>query len=111
MTKEEILAIIRNGVHDSILTADDIFVEASNLYKNKLKDSLVKSGGKIVFKDNMPRLATCCFDGIMEVDVKNVALEDEKLIFHCVTPDAQESYELCVDDFLAGELRHVFEQK
>ena len=107
MTKDIIKDTIRREVSNDTLTIEDVLVFVNELLVEKLKTALEKAGGKILFAEDCPRLVSCCFTQVQELDVKEIRFEDE-LVFTCEDPETRDVYELNTDDFLLGELRHVF---
>lgn len=107
MTKDTIKDIIRSGVSTGTLTLDDVLVFVNELLEDKLKSALEMADGRILFTEDCPRLVSCCFTQVQELDVKEMRFEDE-LVFTCEDPETRDVYELNTDDFLLGELRHVF---
>ena len=107
MTKDIIKNTIRRGVSNGTLTIEDVLVFVNELLEEKLKNALENTGGKILFAEDCPRLVSCCFTQVQELDVKEIRFEDE-LVFTCEDPETRDVYELNTDDFLLGELRHVF---
>ena len=107
MTKDIIKNTIRRGVSNGTLTIEDVLVFVNELLEEKLKNALENAGGKILFAEDCPRLVSCCFTQVQELDVKEMRFEDE-LVFTCEDPETRDVYELNTDDFLLGELRHVF---
>lgn len=108
MTKEPIIELIRKGVLSGTLTLDDILVEMNGLIVENIKAAIEKSQGKISFIENRPRLISCCFSQVLELDVREIWIENG-LRFLCEDPETNETYNLDADDFLLGELRHVVE--
>lgn len=108
MTKDIIKDTIRRGVSNDTLTIEDVLVFVNELLVEKLKTALEKAGGKILFSEDCPRLVSCCFTQVQELDVKEIRFEDE-LVFSCEDPETRDMYELNTDDFILGELRHVVE--
>ena len=107
MTKDIIKNTIRRGVSNGTLTIEDVLVFVNELLEEKLKNALENAGDKILFAEDCPRLVSCCFTQVQELDVKEIRFEDE-LVFTCEDPETRDVYELNTDDFLLGELRHVF---
>ena len=106
MTREEIVNIIRKGVSIGAFSVDDMLIEANRLLEEGVMNAIIESGGKIVFTGNYPRMASCCFSQVQELDIKEIKYEND-LVFCCEEPDTKDTYLLGVDDFLFGELRHV----
>ena len=107
MTKNIIKDTIRRGVSYDTLTIEDVLVFVNEILEEKLKTALEKAGGKIQFPEDCPRLVSCCFTQVQELDVKEIRFRDD-LVFSCEDPETRDVYELNTDDFLLGELRHVF---
>lgn len=72
MTKEPIIELIRKGVLSGTLTLDDILVEMNGLIVENIKAAIEKSKGKISFIENRPRLISCCFSQVLELDVREI---------------------------------------
>lgn len=108
MTKDIIKDTIRRGVSNDTLTIEDVLVFVNELLEEKLKNALENAGGKIQFSEDCPRLASCCFSQVQELDVKEIRFRDD-LVFSCEDPETRDMYELNTDDFILGELRHVVE--
>ncbi len=72
MTKEPIIELIRKGVLSGTLTLDDILVEMNGLIVENIKAAIEKSQGKISFIENRPRLISCCFSQVLELDVREI---------------------------------------
>lgn len=109
MTKDIIKDTIRRGVSYDTLTKEDVLVFVNELLVEKLKTALEMADGKILFTEDCPRLVSCCFSQVQELDVKEIRFEDE-LVFSCEAPETRDMYELNSDDFLIGELRHVLDR-
>lgn len=109
MTKDVIKEAISNGVSAGTFTLDDVLILVDGLLEEKLKSALEITGGKILFTEDCPRLASCCFSQVQELDVKEIRFENE-LVFSCEDPETRDIYQLKTDDFLIGELRHVLEK-
>ena len=108
MTKEGIVELIRKEVSAGTLTVDDVLVEMDRAIVENIKTSIEKSRGKISFIENKPRLISCCFSQVLELDVNEIWF-DNGLHFSCEEPETHEIYQLDSEDFLLGELRHVQE--
>ena len=109
MTKEGIAEIIRIGVSEGIFSVDDMLIEANRLLEERVMNTVKESGGKIVFTDDYPRMVSCCFSQVIELDIKEIRFEND-LLFCCEEPDTKDTYQLGVEDFLLGELRHVLDK-
>ena len=109
MTKDTIKDIIRSGVSTGTIAIDDVLVFVNELLEERLKTALEKADGRILFTEDFPRLASCCFSQVQELDVREIRLENE-LVFSCEDPETRDIYELNTDDFLIGELRHVLDK-
>ena len=109
MDKNTILGNIRSGVSTGILSVDDVLIELNRLMEDRICLALNKSGGKIVFTEDYPCMISCCFDQVQELYIITIQLENG-LIFSCENQETQETYQLGVDDFLIGELRHVLDK-
>ena len=108
MTKEAIFEIIQSGVSKGILTVDDVLIDVNRLLEGRIKIALNEAGGKIMFAETYPRMVSCCFSQVLELDIMEVHFVNE-LLFCCEEPDTREKYQLGVEDFLLGELRHVLD--
>lgn len=108
MTKEGIIELIHREVSAGTLTVDDVLVEMNRVIVEKIKTAIEKSQGKISFTENKPRLISCCFSLVLELDVNEVWYNNG-LHFSCEEPETHEIYQLDSEDFLLGELRHVQE--
>ena len=108
MTKEGIVELIRKEVSAGTLTLDDVLVEMNRVIVENIKTAIEKSQGKISFIENRPRLISCCFSQVLELDVNEIWF-DNGLHFSCEEPETHEIYQLDSEDFLLGELRHVQE--
>ena len=108
MTKEGIIELIHREVSAGTLTIDDVLVEMNRFIVENIKTAIEKSQGKISFVENKPRLISCCFSQVLELDVNEVWYENG-LQFCCEEPETHEIYQLESEDFLFGELRHVQE--
>ena len=108
MTKEGIVELIRKEVSAGTLTIDDVLVEMDRVVAENIKTSTEKSQEKISFTENKPRLISCCFSQVLELDVNEVWYNNG-LHFSCEEPETHEIYQLDSEDFLLGELRHVQE--
>ena len=108
MTKEGIVELIRKEVSAGTLTLDDVLVELNRLVVENIKAAIEKSHGKISFIENRPRLISCCFSQVLELDVNEIWF-DNGLHFSCEEPETHEIYQLDSEDFFLGELRHVQE--
>lgn len=109
MKKETIIENIRNSVTTDVLTIDDVFIELNKLLEDKLVLAIKDSNGSISFPEGYPRIISCCFSEVQELDVKKIWFED-RLRFLCEEPESGEEYKLDADDFLLGELRHVLDK-
>ncbi len=109
MIKDIIIKNLREGVTTGILSVDDVLIELNRLIEDRLKMSIKDYGGNITFSDNYPRIVSCCFSEVQELDVKEVCFED-RLRFLCEEPESGEEYKLDADDFLLGELRHIVDR-
>ena len=109
MKKDTIIENIRNNVTTDILTVDDVLIELNKLMEDKLVLAIKESNGSISFSEGNPRIVSCCFSEVQELDVKEVWFEDG-LRFLCEDPESGEEYKLDTDDFLLGELRHVLDK-
>lgn len=109
MTKDTIKDMIRSGVSAGTLTLDDALVFVNELLEEKIKTAIEATGGKILFLEDCPRLASCCFTQVQELDVKEIRFEGE-LVFSCEDLETHDTYELSTDDFIIGELRHVLDK-
>ena len=72
MTKEGIIELIRREVSAGTLTVDDVLVEMDRVVVENIKTAIEKSQGKISFIENKPRLISCCFSQVLELDVNEV---------------------------------------
>ena len=111
MTKEGIIELIRREVSAGTLTVDDVLVEMNRVVVENIKTAIEKSQGKISFIEfieNKPRLISCCFSQVLELDVNEVWYNNG-LHFSCEEPETHEIYQLESEDFLFGELRHLQE--
>jgi len=109
MNKEFIIENIRNGLATGMLSVDDVLIELNKFMEDRLMLAIKEPNGRIVFSEDYPRLVSCCFSEVLELDVKEIWLEDG-LQFLCEEPETYEQYKLNADDFLFGELRHVIER-
>ncbi len=107
MTRDIIKDTIRRGVSNGTLTIEDVLVFANELLVEKLRTALEKADGNIQFSEDCPRLASCCFTQVQELDVKEIRFRND-LVFSYEAPETRDVHELNTDDFLLGELRHVF---
>ena len=108
MDKETIIRNIKNGVSAGILTVDDVLVVLNRLVEESIRTVIVAADGKLSFSESAPRLVSCCFAQIQELDVREIWF-DKALRFKCENPETNEEYQLDTDDFLLGELRHIKE--
>ena len=108
MTKEGIVELIRKEVSAGTLTVDDVLVELNRLVVENIKAAIEKSHGKIPFIEKRPRLISCCFSQVLELDVNEIWFNNG-LHFSCEEPETHEIYQLESEDFLFGELRHLQE--
>lgn len=106
MTKEAIKTAVRNGISGGILSIDDMLVDINRYIKERIIIAIKESGGKISFTEECPRIVSCCFNQVLELDVKEIQFDND-LHFICEEPEAKETYMLDTEDFLIGELRHV----
>lgn len=109
MKKETIIENIRNSVTTDVLTVDDVLIELNKLLVDKLVLAIKNSNGNISFSEGYPRLISCCFSEVKELDVKEIWFEG-RLRFLCEEPESGEEYKLDADEFLLGELRHVLDK-
>lgn len=106
MTKEGIIELIRREVSAGTLTIDDVMAEMDRVVAENIKTAIEKSHGKISFIENRPRLISCCFSQVLELDVNEIWFNNG-LHFSCEEPETHEIYQLDSEDFLLGELRHI----
>lgn len=109
MTREEIIEVVRSGVSSGTFTYADMLVLVNELLEEKVANTLKESNGKISFDEDYPRLVSCCFSQVQELDVREICFEKE-LIFSCEDPETHDKNELNTEDFLMGELRHVLDK-
>ena len=109
MKRDKIVEVIRSGVSSGDFTYADLLVLVNELLEEIVVNTLKQSNDKISFGEDYPRLASCCFSQVQELDVRAIRLENE-LIFSCEEPETHELYELNTEDFLMGELRHVVDK-
>ena len=98
--------MIRKEVSAGTLTLDDVLVELNRLVVENIKAAIEKSHGKISFIEKRPRLISCCFSQVLELDVNEIWFNNG-LHFSCEEPETHEIYQLDSEDFLLGELRHI----
>lgn len=109
MTNDTIIDSICREISTGTLSVEDVLIGINKLFIEEIKNAILSSGGKISFKQNFPRLISCCFSQVLELDVKEVWLDND-LFFGCKDPETDETYQLGVEDFLIGELRHVVDK-
>lgn len=109
MNKGDVIENIRNGVITGVLSVNDVLIGLNKFMEDRLMLAIKGSNGRITFLENYPRIVSCCFSEVQELDVREIWLED-RLQFLCEEPETDEQYTLGVDDFLLGELRHVIER-
>lgn len=107
MTKETIINTVFRALSSGTLSIDDVLVGINRFLIEEIKNVTIASGGKILFTQNPPRLISCCFSQVLELDVKEVWLENNNLLFCCKDPETSETYQLGVEDFVLGELRYI----
>lgn len=109
MTKDEIVKVIHSGVSSGSFTYANMLVLVNELLEKEIVNTLKESNGKISFTEDYPRLTSCCFSQVQELDVREIRFENE-LVFICEDPETHDIYELNSEDFLMGELRHVVDK-
>ena len=70
-----------------------------------IKTAIEKSQGKISFVENKPRLISCCFSQVLELDVNEVWYNNG-LHFHAKNQKPKK-YQLKSKNFLFGKAREV----